>query len=120
MATALVKLSIGLFLLRFAVERTQIYIIYAALTMSIGTFIFGFFYTLFECRPISQFWEHVVNPHGSCVSSQIEINAIYAYAAMICAVDLIYGILPIFIIWKMNLSIRTRVYLAVILALGSV
>lgn len=83
--------------------------------------IFTFFLWLFQCHPISEFWGRVVNPqsHGSCLNSQTVVNSLYATASMACAADVTFGILPIFMVWKLNLSIRTRFYLGFILGLGS-
>jgi hypothetical protein len=118
-ATALVKLSIAFFLLRFIIKPAQKYIVYGMLTIIIMFSTFLFFFALFQCRPVSNFWRRVVNPHGSCDNPKSVIDATYAHAAIVSMGDWTLGILPIFIVWDSGLNLRTKLYVAVILALGS-
>jgi hypothetical protein len=120
LATTLVKLSIATFLLHFTLERVQIYILYCVIAINIAYSIFLFFFALLQCRPISEFWLRVVSPpHGSCTDPETTIKVTYAHAAIVCVTDSTLAIIPIFIVRKMTLNFRTKCYVAVILALGS-
>lgn len=118
-ATVLIKLSIGAFLLRIAMERYQIYTIYCVLSIQVTFSIFYFFFILFQCDPISYFWERVVKPGGSCGRSHAIVKVTYAHGAIIALGDWTLGILPMFIVWNMSLKRRTKISVAVLLAFGS-
>lgn len=120
LATSLVKLSIGLFLLQFTCDRVQTYTIYCVNTINVIYTIFVFFFALFQCRPVSDFWSRAVRlVHGSCIDPGIVLIVFYTHAAIICVIDLIFAIVPIFIVRILTLSYRTKCYVAAILALGS-
>jgi len=121
-ATTLIKLSIALLLLRYAIVRAEKYFIYIFVILTIALSSVMFFTVMFECHPVSNFWNRAGHPQlsGSCGSaSNVFTNGI-AHAIQICVSDCILGIYPIWILWKVSLSFRTKVYLAVILGLGSI
>ena len=117
----LVKLSIAFFLLIFTTSRIQTYTIYCVIAINTAYSIFFFFFALFQCHPVSEFWLQVVQqvPHGSCYSAKKWTKLIYTHSAIICATDWIFAIIPIFIVRSLALNFRTKCYVAVLLALGS-
>jgi hypothetical protein len=115
-----VKLSISFFLLQFASNKTQIYSIYGIILVNIAYSIFLFFFALFQCRPVSEFWLRVINtPSGSCTEPSTTIKVTYAHTAIVCISDCTLGIIPVFIARSLTLSFPTKCYVAGILALGS-
>ncbi|KAL2837940.1 hypothetical protein BJY01DRAFT_258195 [Aspergillus pseudoustus] len=113
-ATCLVKLSIGLFLLRFTVERKYTWTLYIILAILLCFSIFLLFFAIFQCKPVSAFWG---NP-GTCNRTGT-VKVTYAHSAIISASDWALVILPIFIVSHLNLGFRTKVYVGIILTLGS-
>ena len=83
--------------------------------------VFLFFFALFQCRPVSEFWKRAVQamPQGTCMDTTTVVNLTYAHSAIITAVDWTLAILPIIIVWNMNMSMSTKLYIALILGLGS-
>lgn len=120
-ATALVKLSICIFLFRFTVKRAIRDVIYVVITVVICFSIFLFFFALFQCRPVSEYWRRAVElmPQGSCMDPMAAVRASYAHSAIITAVDWTLGILPIVIVWNTNQTTSTKLYIALVLGLGS-
>jgi hypothetical protein len=86
------------------------------------------FLMIFQCHPISYFWTQ--SPYttsdvppvegASCISREIIADSTYAHGALSAAADWTLGILPIFIVWNLNMNPRTKISVALILALGAV
>ncbi|KAL5349218.1 hypothetical protein ACLOAV_005506 [Pseudogymnoascus australis] len=122
-STLLIKLSICVFLLRIAISRYQILILRALSIIQLIFGIFFFFFLLFQCSPISYFWERLHaagHPGGGSCHTRAVIKAAYAHAANVCLGDLTLAILPLFIVWNMTLHRRTKISVAVLLAFGSI
>lgn len=112
------KISIGYFLLRIPNRRMDVYIIYTVMVITIITGIIFFFLTIFQCKPISFFWNK--DQDGSCIS--IDIIIIFTYLYSVCSVicDFTFALLPIVIVWKLKMSMRSKLILVPILAMACV
>ncbi|KAF9887268.1 hypothetical protein FE257_010396 [Aspergillus nanangensis] len=77
-STCLVKLSIGLFLLRFTIERKYTWTLYGFLTVMISYTIFLLFFALFQCKPVSGFW----SSQGTCNRSGT-VKVTYAHSVIV-------------------------------------
>ncbi|OBT80418.1 hypothetical protein VF21_00862 [Pseudogymnoascus sp. 05NY08] len=121
---SLVKISVGLFLLRI-VEGT----VYKRII--IGTIVFLIIFTLacigtliFQCLPVSAAWDFAQRPppfgtgNAKCYSTPV-FSAIGLFnGAVNIATDVAFALLPIPIIWKLSVNIRTKITLIFILSLG--
>ena len=118
------KISIGLFLLRFATERIYRWIYYAVMAASALTGTMLSFVVLFECHPISFFWtKHVQDESewtGRCLSPTFVDRFVIANGAVAIASDLIYAILPISLILKLDVSRRTKFAVIPVFAMACV
>jgi hypothetical protein len=124
---AIAKISIAVALLRLTVARAHYFILWGviAVTTIIGL-IFWFMLTL-QCHPVSFFWQRarlVTNPeadvHGHCISVDTIIDMAYVYSVTATCCDLVLGLLPIFLVWNLQMNIRTKAALAGILGMGCV
>ncbi|KAL2220374.1 putative integral membrane protein [Thermoascus aurantiacus ATCC 26904] len=101
----LLKVSIGVFLLRIAVQRLHIWIIWLFIA---GNIIFGTVYdllVLFQCNPISAWW---TLERKGCLDPKIIVDATYAASAINAVADWTFGTLPIFMVKNLNMSKRTK------------
>lgn len=96
-----------------------------AVTTIIGL-IFWFMLTL-QCTPVSFFWQRVrleldptSNVHGSCMSLDSIIDIAYVYSVTATCCDLTLGLLPVFLVWNLQMNSRTKAALAGILGMGCV
>lgn len=107
-------------LLRVTVEPDQKKLIYiVAGTTQIYCVAF-FFIFLFQCMPNSLFWTRAEGAtDGKCINPNITVIAGYVYLGVTIIYDWTMAILPWFIVRKMQLDLRTRRMIAVVLALGS-
>lgn len=115
------KASIGIFLLRICVTKTHKIVIWAITGVTELYSLFFFLLFVLQCRPTSLFWLRYTAdpPNGSCMDAQVVSNAFYGYSAISCLSDWTYSILPIFLVWKLQMSLRTKVSVVLILAAGA-
>jgi hypothetical protein len=73
----------------------------------------------FQCDPISSFWMRILGEPGTCIAGSVVADLAYCHAALICVADWTLAILPIFLVWNLNMNSRTKISVAVILGLGS-
>jgi len=118
LGTTILKIAIGLFLLRIAVHRRHIQIIWLTIGVSAVFGIFFLFFLLFQCSPISTFW-NPSTPGASCINPNDTAAVIYAYSAVSAAADWTFGILPVFLIWDVQMNPQTKITVAIILGLGA-
>ncbi len=110
------KFTILLLYLRlFNISRTFRYLTWATMFFVFGYLFSNFLTLVFGCTPIGKYW----NPDftGHCINV---IQADYAYGSMNFISDLIMFILPLPMIYRLQLSRRQKVGVSVILMAGSV
>ncbi|KFX93213.1 hypothetical protein V490_04954 [Pseudogymnoascus sp. VKM F-3557] len=123
---SLVKISVGLFLLRI-VEGT----LYKRIIL--GTIGFLVIFTLaclgtliFQCLPVSAAWDFAQRPppfgtgNAKCYSTPIFTAIGLFNGAVNIATDIAFAVLPIPIVWKLSVNMRTKITLIFILSLGFV
>ena len=118
LTTAVAKLSIGVYFLRLASKRYQTRVVYATMAAVMVFSTMYFFFLLFQCSPISFIWTQYEDGSGSCLGSGVIANVTYAHAAMSAVTDWSFGILPVFFVWGMKMTARTKVSVILILSLG--
>ena len=117
------KLSIGIFLLRIAISevaRIHRIVIYVIIIVTELYGAFFFFLFILQCRPSSYFWTRYAGGTGSCINPDITVDATYGYSAISCICDWSLAIIPVFLIWNLQMNTRTKVSVAMILACGGI
>lgn len=112
------KASIAVFLMRITPNRSHRLVIYCALGVSIFCGLVFFFVALFQCTPVSYFWTRT-GP-GSCISIDIIINVVYAYSALSIVTDFTFTLLPVYLVWNLQMDRRVKFALIPILSMGCV
>lgn len=115
-----IKGSIAIFLLRLCVHRTHKITIWVVTIVTEVYSLFFFMLFILQCRPTSLFWlRYSANPPaGSCMDAKIISNTFYGYSAISCWIDWTLSILPIFIVWKLQMNRRVKISVSLILAAG--
>lgn len=103
------KVSIGYFLLRITPRRLDVLIIWAVMIISVLTGVVFFFVTLFQCSPVSFFWNKDQN--GSCINIDAIIALTYLYSVFNVICDFTFALLPVFLIMKLNMDRKTKIAL---------
>lgn len=85
----LIKLSIGLFLLRLAVAPVYKWIIRISLAIITIWSLVLFFWNLFQCSPVEKQWDYRIT-EGRCVTVDQIVAAAYAISVMTILSDWLY------------------------------
>ncbi|KAI1260799.1 hypothetical protein F5Y18DRAFT_240930 [Xylariaceae sp. FL1019] len=112
------KLSAGLVLLRIAGtdKKSPIRITLLVSIVIITIFAIATFLTLaLQCRPLSLAWGV---GEGTCVEGYVITNIAYAFSASDIASGWLYATLPIVMLWRVQLSIRVKLSVILLLGLG--
>lgn len=90
-----------------------------ALAAAVG--LVFFFFTIFECSPVSYFWNQIQpTSKGKCVNPDILIGIAYLYSVGAAITDLTIGLLPVALIWNLRMNRRTKGAIVGILGIGCV
>ncbi|KAK2045777.1 hypothetical protein LZ31DRAFT_615777 [Colletotrichum somersetense] len=119
-STCLLKISVGYFLLRVAIERPHIWTIWALMA---GTVVFGTAYLLMvalQCRPAATYWEQGPRTPEKCWPRQIIYVMTIAATVINTSADFIFGTLPWFIVRSMNLPLGAKIAVVGILGLAAI
>lgn len=116
-----IKASIAIFLLRICIEKTQRFIIWLVVGITEVYSLFFFLLFVLQCRPTSLFWLRATEnpPAGSCLDASVVSNAFYGYSAISCLTDWTYSVLPMFVVWKLQMEWRVKVSVVLVLAAGA-
>ncbi|KAK5164637.1 uncharacterized protein LTR77_009843 [Saxophila tyrrhenica] len=115
-----IKASIGVMLLRLTIDPIHRYTIYVTLVIT-ELFSLGFFFLfIFQCQPSSYFWTRYVDGSGECIDPRITIGFTYAYSAITCAGDWIYAILPMILVWNLQMPRTQKLFVGGVLAMGAI
>ncbi|UQC78929.1 uncharacterized protein CLUP02_04408 [Colletotrichum lupini] len=119
-STCLLKISVGYFLLRVALDRPHIWIIRA---LMVGTVVFGttyLFMVAFQCRPVPTYWEDGPRTLEKCWPSRVIYIMTIAATVINTSADFVFGALPWFIVRSMNIPVGTKIVVVCILGLAAV
>lgn len=118
-STVLMKISIGLFLLRIAANQVHIHIIYLAMAASMVCGFAFAFVLLFQCWPIRAFW--TLNPNdGHCIDSNVLSALTYTISAANVIADWVFALLPWFMVKNLQMVWKKKAIVACILAFAAV
>jgi len=116
----MLKIAIGLFFLRIANNRVHIFIIKSIMYISAVLGVTYFSIVLFQCHPISFWWDLNPDHHGRCLSASVMADTSYVVSALNSVADWVFGILPIFIVKDLQMHRHQKAVVAVILGFAAV
>jgi hypothetical protein len=114
-----VKASIAFFLSRICVRRWQLLTVWAAVSVVVVFSIYYIFLIIFQCHPVSYFWTQFAGESGSCVSPVVIAGSTYTHGEINIWSDFTLCTLPIPLVWNLNMNLRTKISVALILSLGA-
>jgi hypothetical protein len=119
-ASAVAKISIALALLRLTVKKAHRIILWVNIGVIIAIGLMFWFVLLLDCQPVSYFWNRVDPRYsGTCLSVDILLDIAYLYSGLTIICDLTLGILPVFLVWTLQMNRRTKIAVGGILSLGA-
>ncbi|KAH7130877.1 hypothetical protein EDB81DRAFT_905479 [Dactylonectria macrodidyma] len=116
-AICMVKLSVGSSLLRIASTKFYKYLILSIMVFTAVYTVACVFTLILQCSDIRALWDPMVK--ATCWSQQVLQGLSYTNAAFNILTDLLFAvIIPIPMLWNLNVRFRTRISLIGILGLG--
>ncbi|OGM48473.1 hypothetical protein ABOM_002388 [Aspergillus bombycis] len=116
---SLVKVSLALFLLRFASPNKNLKrFIVGALGFLIVFTIACIMTLIFQCLPVRAAWDFSLRQNARCYSMKTYLAIGEFNSAINIATDFVFATLPAFMFYKVQVNKRTRVSLMGILSLG--
>jgi len=117
-ATAL-RVTVGIFLLRIISRKTHRVIIHTLNAIGVA---YGACYLatiVFQCIPLSYFWERLdMQGNGICFDANVSVKMTIGASVVAAVIDWSFGLLPIWILWSVQLSNRRKIMVCVLLGLG--
>ncbi|CAN9089920.1 unnamed protein product [Alternaria alternata] len=114
-----IKMSITFMLIRIASRRvTYIYALWVVSAMFIVMNLIAMLYIIFQCTPVSWAWD-TSTPGGKCNPAQTLADIYYATTAVNIATDWFCALLPIPLLWNVQLNRNAKLSVGVILGLGA-
>ncbi|KAF3031326.1 hypothetical protein E8E12_001468 [Didymella heteroderae] len=115
-ALGMLKISIALFLLRLIQNKWYSRALWALIGFVV-IYTIGAWLTFFlRCRPMGAFWDPGLG--GTCYPMELFKSFAMANTGFNIGTDVLSATLPIPIIWSLQMSQRTKVYIIGILSLG--
>ncbi|KAE8375209.1 integral membrane family protein [Aspergillus bertholletiae] len=115
-AIGLVKISIGLFLLRFAPRKSYKIFIWVIIVLMFLYTTICFLTLIFQCKDIRSIWDMSVK--SKCFAPTQLLALSYTNTALNILTDLIFAILPAFMLRHLQVNRRVKASLVCILGLG--
>ncbi|CAK7211439.1 hypothetical protein SEUCBS140593_001172 [Sporothrix eucalyptigena] len=113
-AVCLMKISICLLLLRIKNEKWLRWLIYGVMAGLVVTNGGVVVILLAECRPVDQYWDDV----GSCWDPRVRIFSTYLTIAYQILTDLLCSCLPLVVIWKVRIPLKSKLLVCGLMSLG--
>jgi hypothetical protein len=118
------KACIAIFLLRLCVVKIHKIIIWTVFVVTEVYSLFFFILFILQCRPTSYFWDRYKlhngdSSEGTCIEGPLVSNCFIGYSAISCVTDWTFSILPIFLIWNVQMNQRTKTSVILVLAAGA-
>ncbi|KAF2755999.1 hypothetical protein EJ05DRAFT_85292 [Pseudovirgaria hyperparasitica] len=118
----IVKVSVGLFLLRITIYRHQRYLLWHAIHVTIIAGVIFVFIVAFQCKPASFFWTRLARDsthQGTCINPHTYVALAYWFSVICVVTDFIFAGQPIFLIFTLNLGWRDKAILFGILSMAT-
>lgn len=112
-----IKLSIAVFLLRIATKKRYVWTLKASMAIVTIWSLAIFFFELFQCSPVQAQWDLTIED-GKCAPPASFVAAAYSISVLTVVTDWLYAIIPIPMIWNVQMSVQKKVTVAFVLSLG--
>lgn len=112
----LIKASICATLARLATQRRYIYTVWGLTAISFVTTLIAMVAVLVRCKPVAASWDPSL---GTCIDQSIIIALTYAVSAVNIVTDWSVAIIPVFILWNLQMRKTLKRMVALVLGLGA-
>ncbi|KPM36433.1 hypothetical protein AK830_g10134 [Neonectria ditissima] len=110
-----IKASICATLVRIATQKRYIYVLWGLVAISVITTLIAICAVLIRCKPVAASWNPAL---GTCIDQSIIIALTYAVSAVNIVTDWSVAIIPVFILWNLQMRKTLKKMVALVLGLG--
>ncbi|KAH6664820.1 hypothetical protein F5X68DRAFT_143958 [Plectosphaerella plurivora] len=113
----LTKVSVGVFLLRLTPSTRFRNIIWGVIIFTVLSSTGNFLTVFFQCKPPAFTWDHSI-PGGKCIpAGNLKFGAFFN-SSVSTLTDLLFALLPIPMLWRVQLNWKVKTAVAGVLSLG--
>ncbi|KAH7304594.1 hypothetical protein B0I35DRAFT_338764, partial [Stachybotrys elegans] len=113
-----VKVSICLSIHRVVKHYTWIsWTLYVIIFIIVSSSVVTNIWLLTFCRPVAFMWDSSI-PGGTCRSAESMLAIANAWSYINIVIDWVVALLPVFLLWKMNMPWKQKVTVSGVLSLG--
>jgi len=112
-----IKLSIAIFLLRIATKKRYTWTLKISMVIVTIWSLAIFLFEIFQCNPLQAQWDFTIQ-NSKCVSGDSFVAAAYSISVLTVITDWMYAIIPIPMIWSVQMTTQKKVTVAFVLSLG--
>jgi hypothetical protein len=76
-----------------------------------------FFFQIFQCKPVAAQWD-LEMPNSWCAPPESFVAGAYAFAVLTLLSDFFYALIPIPMIWSVQMSLQKKLSVIFVLSLG--
>jgi hypothetical protein len=114
----IVKASMTTCLLRLTLGSPYKYILWGALAANLILCSIASFYMIFNCHPIEYAWTQAdADVAGYCNYDSADALG-YAWAGFSIALYALHVLIPVFLVWNMQMHIKKKIFVVTVLGLG--
>lgn len=113
----LTKVSVGLFLLRITPSKRYQYFIWGCIVFTVLSSTGNLLTVMLQCRPLAFTWDASI-PGGKCIPASHLKFAAFFNSSVAVLTDLTFALLPIPMLWRVQLNWKVKVAIAGVLSLG--
>lgn len=113
-----IKISIACMLLRIKQTRPWIIFLWTMIAIQIASCIASLVFQLVQCIPLAAIWDPERYPNAVCAKRESAFISIYVNSAIAITTDLIFAVVPISFITKMQRPLREKIILSCLMGLG--
>lgn len=112
-----IKLSIAIFLLRIATKKRYTWTLKISMAVVTIWSLAILLFDIFQCTPVAAQWDFTIMDFH-CAPGTDFVNAAYSISVMTVITDWMYAIIPIPMIWSVQMTTQKKMTVAFVLSLG--
>lgn len=111
------KAAVGWLFVRLQLPKPYVYTAKITILFTIMYSVGSLFFEIFQCNPVAAQWDFSITDR-KCLPPIYLIQVAYVYGSLSTVTDWLFALMPLPIIWKLELSIQTKCCVIGALCLG--
>ncbi|KAF2703400.1 hypothetical protein K504DRAFT_473966 [Pleomassaria siparia CBS 279.74] len=113
-----IKISIACMLLRMKQTRAWQIFLWVMIAIQIASCVASVIFQLIQCVPLAAIWNPMGHPDATCVKLSSAFISIYVNSGIVLPTDLVFAMIPMTFIRKMQRPLREKIVLTMLMGLG--